>query len=80
MDATPGEQIGVGKGTVIGEGPNLTVVNKRFPKHLYTGISLVGKEARVPAGVKVGRNCIVGFGFTGDSFDGRDTLADGESA
>ena len=74
------KRVHVGKGTVIGEGPNLTVVNKRFPKHLYTGISLVGKEARVPAGVKVGRNCIVGFGFTGDSFDGRNTLADGESA
>ncbi len=74
------KRVHVGKGSVIGEGPNLTVVNKQFPKHLYTGISLVGKEARVPAGVKVGRNCIVGFGFTGDSFDGRDHLADGESA
>ena len=74
------KRVHVGKGSVIGEGPNLTIVNKQFPKHLYTGISLVGKEARVPAGVKVGRNCIVGFGFTGDSFDGRHFLADGESA
>ena len=73
------KRVHVGKGAVIGEGPNLTVVNKNFPKHLYTGITLIGKEARVPPGVRIGRNCIVGLNFHGDSFHGGKVLADGES-
>jgi glucose-1-phosphate adenylyltransferase len=30
-----------------------------YPDHLYTGISLVGKETDIPAGTVVGRNCII---------------------
>jgi len=35
------------------------VPNRLHPKHLYTGITLVGKKAQIPARVVVGRNCIV---------------------
>jgi glucose-1-phosphate adenylyltransferase len=70
----------VGAGAVVGQGDNLNLVNKQFPKHLYTGISLVGKEAKIPAGAKVGRNCIVNFGYSEDAFNRNNALADGESA
>jgi glucose-1-phosphate adenylyltransferase len=70
----------VGKGAVVGQGDNLTEVNKAYPKHLYTGISLVGKEARLPAEVRIGRNCIVSYGYNKDNFNGKNFLADGESA
>ncbi|MGD9948914.1 MAG: glucose-1-phosphate adenylyltransferase family protein [Desulfobulbus sp.] len=70
----------VGKGALVGQGGNLTEVNKAYPKHLYTGISLVGKEARIPDGVSVGRNCIVNYSFNKDNFNGKEFLADGESA
>ena len=70
----------VGAGAVVGQGDNLTLANKQFPKHLYTGISLVGKAARIPSGAQIGRNCIVNFGFSEESFNGDHILADGASA
>lgn len=73
------KRVQVGHGAVVGHGDNLSVVNKQYPKHLYTGISLVGKEARVPAEVRVGRNCIVNNEFNEESFNGQPFLADGET-
>ena len=49
----------VGAGAVIGCGEDKTTANINFPKHLYTGITLVGKEAYVPAAAVIGRNCII---------------------
>jgi glucose-1-phosphate adenylyltransferase len=51
--------IRVGAGAVIGQGEDKGTANINFPKHLYTGITLVGKEAEVPAGAIIGRNCII---------------------
>ena len=73
------KRVQVGRGAVIGHGDNLAVVNKQYPKHLYTGISLVGKEARIPTEVRIGRNCIVNNEFSGESFNGQPFLADGET-
>lgn len=53
------KRVMVGKGAVIGTGDNKNVPNSKYPDHLYTGISLVGKEAEIPAGTIIGRNCIV---------------------
>lgn len=33
--------------------------NKRFPDHLKEGLTVVGKEAHIPAQIKVGTNCLV---------------------
>ena len=74
------KRVRVGAGAKVGDGDNLTLVNKNFPTHLYTGISLIGKGATIPAGARVGRNCIVNFGYSADSFNGQHCLADGESA
>jgi glucose-1-phosphate adenylyltransferase len=52
------------KGVLVGEGVKLGVgdtacVNEEGKSALTTGISIVGKEAVIPPGMQIGRNCIV---------------------
>jgi glucose-1-phosphate adenylyltransferase len=49
----------IGKGAVVGKGDNKKIPNSKYPDHLYTGISLVGKESDIPPGTFIGRNCII---------------------
>ena len=49
----------IGRGSVIGKGERKTAPNKKYPDHLYTGITLIGKEADVPPETVIGRNCII---------------------
>ncbi|MDR0478173.1 MAG: NTP transferase domain-containing protein [Desulfobulbaceae bacterium] len=49
----------VGDNAVLGIGANYQVKNRQHPKHLYSGITLVGKRAVIPAGATIGRNCII---------------------
>ena len=51
--------VGTGAVTGFGDAEAKKIKNKDFPTHLYSGITLLGKEARIPAGLKIGRNCIV---------------------
>ena len=53
------KRVKVGKGSVVGTGINKSVPNSKYPDHLYTGISLVGKEAEIPPETIIGRNCII---------------------
>jgi glucose-1-phosphate adenylyltransferase len=53
------KRVKVGKGAVVGTGENKGVPNSKYPDHLYTGISLVGKEAEIPPETIIGRNCII---------------------
>jgi glucose-1-phosphate adenylyltransferase len=41
----------------IGFGKNLP--NKKFLRHLSTGITIIGKKARIISNVKIGKNCIL---------------------
>ncbi|MBI4332727.1 MAG: glucose-1-phosphate adenylyltransferase [Chloroflexi bacterium] len=49
----------IGEGAIVGAGDDLTPSFDE-PDHLHSGITLVGKGARVPAGTTVGRNCKIG--------------------
>jgi len=49
----------VGKGAHLGFGEDYTP-NQDQPDHLRTGITLVGKNTRIPPGVIVGRNVVIG--------------------
>lgn len=53
------KRVRVGKGAVVGSGKQKDIPNKLYPTHLYTGISLVGKEAVIPEKTVIGRNCII---------------------
>jgi glucose-1-phosphate adenylyltransferase len=66
----------VDKEVVVGEGARLgwgddTTPNQRCPEHLASGLLVVGKGARIPGGITVGRNARIGSmvperEFTGD--------------
>ncbi len=72
------KRVRVGENTVVGYGDNLEVKNKIQPKHLYSGISLIGKETTVPNDVKIGRNCVIDSGIEDSMFPAR-RIDDGES-
>ena len=67
----------IGRGAVVGYGDNKEPPNKEFPSHLYTGITLVGKKAAVPAGMKIGRNCIIQSGHDVGAGVSTEKLEDG---
>ncbi len=72
------KRVMVGKGAVIGTGDNKDVPNSKYPGHLYTGISLVGKEAEIPPGTTIGRNCIISPWSKQKDFSAK-VLRDGET-
>ncbi len=47
-----GARVGIGYGEI-------TTANARFPEHLSSGLSVVGKNAIIPEGITIGTNCIV---------------------
>jgi glucose-1-phosphate adenylyltransferase len=72
------KRVMVGKGSFIGTGDNKDVPNSKYPGHLYTGISLVGKEAEIPPGTTIGRNCIISPWSKQKDFSAK-VLRDGET-
>ncbi len=63
---------------VVGSGSNHDIPNIKEPKHLYTGISLIGKEAVIPSGLSIGRNCIVNSQTEEAAFSSKE-IGDGET-
>jgi len=49
------KEVKIGTGSTLGFGEDNTP-NRDEPEHLNTGITIVGKGARIPPGIKVGRN------------------------
>ena len=72
------KRVKVGKGAVVGTGENKGVPNSKYPGHLYTGISLVGKEAEIPPETIIGRNCIINPWSKQEDFSTK-VLLDGET-
>ncbi len=72
------KKVQVGENAIVGFGGNYTVANKLQPSHLYTGITLIGKGAMVPAEQKIGRNCVINTNITEDAYHGQ-SVEDGES-
>jgi glucose-1-phosphate adenylyltransferase len=54
------KEVAVGPGAIIGDGTDFGEVNRREPGRLHTGITVVGKQAVVPRGVRIGRNVLIG--------------------
>jgi glucose-1-phosphate adenylyltransferase len=50
------KEVTVGPGSIVGEGGDLAVPNRLNPSHLTTGITIVGKRAVLPRGIRIGRN------------------------
>jgi len=63
------KEVAVGDGARVGEGDDRTP-NRACPEHLASGLVLVGKGARIPAGVTIGRNARIGAGVAETAFAG----------
>lgn len=59
----------IGPGCCVGYGDDYTP-NRDEPANLSSGITVVGKGARLPAELKVGRNCVIGRRVRDSDFDG----------
>ncbi|MDD4859299.1 MAG: glucose-1-phosphate adenylyltransferase [Dehalococcoidales bacterium] len=64
----------IDKEAVIGDGCHIGFgtdhqPNKLDPR-LTSGITLVGKRAKIPSGIKIGRNCVIHTGVTKHDFPG----------
>jgi glucose-1-phosphate adenylyltransferase len=64
--------------SIVGFGSRHDFPNIQQPKHLYTGISLIGKEAIIPSGITIGRNCIINSQTEEDAYSTKE-IADGET-
>jgi glucose-1-phosphate adenylyltransferase len=62
------KEIEVGSEAQLGVGDDNTP-NEREPGNLYAGITIVGKRARIPSGVVVGRNCRIDANATPEDFE-----------
>jgi glucose-1-phosphate adenylyltransferase len=68
----------IGADARIGTGDDLRA-NRDEPERLASGITLVGKRARVPAGIEVGRNCRIDPGAVERDFGTTRRVGSGET-
>jgi glucose-1-phosphate adenylyltransferase len=62
------KEIEIGAGAQVGVGDDNTP-NQLEPANINTGITIVGKRARIPAGASIGRNCRIDPNTAGDDYD-----------
>ncbi len=68
------KQIVVGRDAVVGDGEDLTP-NQQEPGNIQSGITIVGKDAEIPAGIRIGRNCRIDPNVRGSHFSGREVAS-----
>jgi glucose-1-phosphate adenylyltransferase len=68
----------VGPGSRIGDGDDLRP-NRQEPERLFAGITLIGKRARIPGGVVIGRNCRIDPSVVEEDFGRHRTIRSGET-
>ncbi len=72
------KEVVIGSGAVVGQGDR-SLANQEYPKHLYSGLTLIGKWAIVPPGFRVGTNCIIYPRVDLSHYRGEKILADGQT-
>jgi len=65
------KEIEVGPNAQLGAGKDNTP-NKLEPWNINSGITIVGKRARIPAGVVIGRNCLIDAATTADDYESKE--------
>jgi glucose-1-phosphate adenylyltransferase len=71
------KEVWIGEGAEIGYGVD-NVPNRRYPERLNTGLTVIGKRARIPAGLKIGHNAIINPHVNESHFQA-DFVASGET-
>jgi glucose-1-phosphate adenylyltransferase len=64
------KNVHVGRGARVGDGDAL-VPNQGCPDHLASGLTVIGKHARIPPGVVLGRNVRIGSNVIESQFQSR---------
>jgi glucose-1-phosphate adenylyltransferase len=67
------KRVRVGREAVLGYG-NPTCPNTRYPEVVSSGITVVGTQTRVPDGIRVGRNCLIGSDLSPEIIPSRDIV------
>jgi len=60
----------------VGDGDDLRP-NRQEPERLFAGITLVGKRARIPGGIVIGRNCRIDPSVEAADFGRRRSIRSG---
>jgi glucose-1-phosphate adenylyltransferase len=71
------ENVVIGAGTFLGYGEDSTP-NHELPDRLNTGITVVGSNAHIPSGLRIGRNVLIHSDRVESDFPGTE-IASGES-
>jgi glucose-1-phosphate adenylyltransferase len=65
------KEVSIGPNAIVGEGPDMDTPNRQEPGRLNSGLSVIGKRAIIPRGVRIGRNCKVAEGVRAADFGSR---------
>jgi glucose-1-phosphate adenylyltransferase len=71
------KEVHIGEGAEIGYGVD-NVPNRDHPDRLNTGLTAIGKRARIPGGIKIGHNVIIHPGIQESNFQ-TDFVSSGET-
>ncbi|MEP7159321.1 MAG: hypothetical protein ABI797_07820, partial [Chloroflexota bacterium] len=71
------KNVSIGPNAVIGMGTDFDTANRQEPTRLTSGITVVGKRATIPAGVRIGRNVKINEGVRPSDFGGRRMVPSG---
>jgi glucose-1-phosphate adenylyltransferase len=71
------KNVHIGASAIIGVG-NPETVNSRFPDHVYSGLTLIGKRASIPRNAQIGTNSIIYPDITAEGFANLH-ISDGET-
>jgi glucose-1-phosphate adenylyltransferase len=72
------KEVIIGSGAVVGTG-DPAVANEKLPDRLASGISVLGKGARIPDGASIGRNVLINSYVDESHFPADGNLADGKT-
>ncbi len=72
------KEVVIASGCRIGSDTDLTV-NETFPESINTGLTLLGKNTRLPSGLMVGGNCVIGSDLVESDFAGLRSIPSGKS-
>ncbi len=70
--------LNIGDSVRIGSGEDF-IKNGDFPLSLFDSVTLIGKDCRIPGGVRIGGGCYAGPGMGEESFAAKKILYDGSS-
>jgi glucose-1-phosphate adenylyltransferase len=71
------KNVSVGPNAIVGFGSDFETANRQEPTRLNTGITVIGKRAIIPAGVRLGRNVKVNEEVRPADYGGKRVVASG---